>query len=196
MIEENTIVTNNYITLKRNYDQKKVEFTQLITELEESKTACRLAIKENKKTQVEYKTVLDQRNELVEKSKSLDIALNKKERDISELALRVNETVNDYEEKLARKEKQLWNLTVQVNEESEKLRVREMDFEVSSPPVQMPVFVSSDTDVEKKFMEKEMGLKDEVERLRDIEKEKEEAIKSKPKKIILDKSCLYYNNMC
>ncbi len=40
----------------------------------------------------------------------------KKERDISELLSKVNDTINDYEMKLERKEEQMWAMSLQLSE--------------------------------------------------------------------------------
>jgi hypothetical protein len=53
-----------------------------------------------------------ERDELAEKAKTLESILQKKERDITDLLIKVNDTINDYESKLEKKEEQMWTMSV------------------------------------------------------------------------------------
>ncbi|ORZ33131.1 hypothetical protein BCR44DRAFT_224896 [Catenaria anguillulae PL171] len=59
-----------------------------------------------------------QRNEAIDKNRQLETTLAKKEREITELLDKVNETVKDYETKLEKKEEQMWAITEKLNEEA------------------------------------------------------------------------------
>ncbi|KAJ3040530.1 hypothetical protein HK097_002539, partial [Rhizophlyctis rosea] len=116
LIEANKEVTANYQAVKKNQDLKRSEFEELAMELEEAKTACQLAIRQKKHLQTELSQVLKQRSDLTDKSKQLEALLSRKEKDISDLLAKVNDTINDYEQRLERKEEQMWALSVQVAE--------------------------------------------------------------------------------
>ena len=53
---------------------------------------------------------------MAEKLKSLENVLARTDKDISELLTKVNDTINDYETKLEKKEEQMWQMTVQISE--------------------------------------------------------------------------------
>lgn len=46
----------------------------------------------------------------------MDALVSRKERDISDLLNKLNETISDYEIKLERKDEQIWTMTYQINE--------------------------------------------------------------------------------
>ncbi|KAJ1553105.1 hypothetical protein HK405_008932 [Cladochytrium tenue] len=149
LIDANKEVTTNYQAIKKNHELKRNEFEELATELEEAKNACQLAIA----TQVELTQVTKQRQEITEKAKATEILLARKEKDIADLLTKINDTVNEYEMKLERKEEQMWAMSMQMSEESSKNRNHiAID----------PDFIG---DIEKKWQAKEKNLQEEIERL-------------------------------
>lgn len=72
--------------------------------------------------QNELNQVVKQRNELTERAKSMESLLSRKEKDISDLLGKVNETINEYEQKLERKEEQMWAMSLQMTEAVNKAR--------------------------------------------------------------------------
>jgi hypothetical protein len=57
-----------------------------------------------------------QKQELVERNKLLETLIARKEKDIAELLTKVNDTINEYELKLERKEEQMWAMSLQMTE--------------------------------------------------------------------------------
>ena len=55
-----------------------------------------------------------------ERIRNLESVLMRKEKDVSDLLNKLNETINDYELKLERKEEQVWAMSVQLNEGKKK----------------------------------------------------------------------------
>lgn len=51
---------------------------------------------------------------LIEINNELDLNLGKKNKEISELAIKLNTTIQDYEIKLEKKEEEMWALSCQV----------------------------------------------------------------------------------
>ena len=56
------------------------------------------------------------KNELTEKSKNLEIALTKKEKALNDAMTRLTDAIADYEQKLERKDEQIWAMGSQINE--------------------------------------------------------------------------------
>ncbi|KAJ3356724.1 hypothetical protein HDU83_000140 [Entophlyctis luteolus] len=156
LIDANKEVTANYQAVKKNHDLKKNEFEELVAELEESKTACQLAIKQKKAKQQELNGVIKQRQELADKNKTLDNLLTRKEKDIADLLAKVNDTINEYELKLERKEEQMWAMSLQMSEESESQKNRNAN--------QLNIDPDFINDIEKKWQAKEKTLQVEIER--------------------------------
>ncbi|KAJ3379917.1 hypothetical protein HDU92_006309 [Lobulomyces angularis] len=165
MIEENAMITTNYQAIKRNHDLKRQEFEELTTELEEAKSACQLSIRHKRVIQNECQVVTKEKEEMIEKNKTLETILLKKEKDISELLTKVNDTINDYEMKLEKKEEQMWAMSLQMTEESQKQKHINID----------PDFIS---DIEKKWQAKENILQVENKRLMHVNTQKDETIKN------------------
>ncbi|KAJ3220336.1 hypothetical protein HDU67_000003 [Dinochytrium kinnereticum] len=103
--------------------------------------------------------------------------LARKEKDISDLLTKVNDTINDYELKLERKEEQMWAMSLQMSEESQKNR-NHINID--------PDFIN---DIEKKWQgtlsfridahnitAKEKNLQTEIERITGLLKVKDESI--------------------
>ncbi|KAI8834887.1 hypothetical protein BC829DRAFT_406793 [Chytridium lagenaria] len=107
---------------KENHDMKRSEFEEIATELEEAKNACQLAIRQKKSVQNDLASALKQKQEMADKNKAMENLLARKEKDISDLLTKVNDTINDYELKLERKEEQMWAMSLQMSEESQKNR--------------------------------------------------------------------------
>lgn len=168
LLEANALVTTNYQAIKKNHDLKRVEFEQLTTELEDAKIACQLAIRQRKTTQMELSAANKHRSELVDKVKLLENMLLKKEKDISELLSKVNDTINDYELKLERKEEQMWAMTLQLSEESQKQRTH------NTSNID-PDFIS---DMEKKWKAKEQVLQEELDILEKKMTAKDDLVKN------------------
>ncbi|KAJ3332002.1 hypothetical protein HDU76_001618, partial [Blyttiomyces sp. JEL0837] len=122
LIDANKEVTSNYQAIKKNHDLKRSEFEELATELEEAKNACQLSIRQKKGLQNDLNVVMKQRQELMDKNKAMENLLARKEKDIADLLTKVNDTINDYELKLERKEEQMWAMSLQMSEESQKNR--------------------------------------------------------------------------
>ncbi|KAJ3224655.1 hypothetical protein HDU81_008440 [Chytriomyces hyalinus] len=154
LIDANKEVTANYQAIKKNHDLKRSEFEELVAELEEAKSACQLAIKQKKAMNLDLNNVIKQRQELSDKNKALDNLLARKEKDIADLLTKVNDTINEYELKLERKEEQMWAMSLQMSEESQKNRTNNhLNID--------PDFIN---DIEKKWQAKEKALQNEIER--------------------------------
>ncbi|KAJ3136360.1 hypothetical protein HK100_001809 [Physocladia obscura] len=166
LIDANKEVTANYQAVKRNHDLKKNEFEELVAELEEAKTACQLAIRQKKTMQQDLTNVSKQRQDLMEKNKTLDNLLTRKEKDIADLLTKVNDTINEYELKLERKEEQMWAMSLQMSEESQKTRTTN---HLSIDPDLI-------NDIEKKWQAKERTLQMEIERQANIIRSKDESL--------------------
>ncbi|KAJ3191771.1 hypothetical protein HK101_007425 [Irineochytrium annulatum] len=165
LIEANKEVTGNYQAIKKNHDLKRSEFEELVTELEEAKNACQLAIRQKKAIQIELATVIKQRQELSDKNKAMENLLARKEKDISELLTKVNDTINDYELKLERKEEQMWAMSLQMSEAESQKNRNHINID--------PDFIN---DIEKKWQAKEKNLQSEIERLAASLKTKDQSI--------------------
>ncbi|KAJ3107124.1 hypothetical protein HDU97_004817 [Phlyctochytrium planicorne] len=166
LIDANKEVTNNYQAIKKNHDMKRSEFEEIATELEEAKNACQLAIRQKKAVQNELASAVKQRQEMSDKNKAMENLLARKEKDISDLLTKVNDTINDYELKLERKEEQMWAMSLQMSEESQKNR-NHINID--------PDFIN---DIEKKWQAKEKNLQAEIERIAGLMKTKDESIAS------------------
>ncbi|KAJ3051315.1 hypothetical protein HDU99_008460, partial [Rhizoclosmatium hyalinum] len=116
--------------------------------------------------QTELNGVIKQRQELQEKNKALDNLLTRKEKDIADLLTKVNDTINEYELKLERKEEQMWAMSLQMTEESQKIKAtNHLNID--------PDFIN---DIEKKWQAKEKTLQAEIERQANIMRTKETTI--------------------
>jgi flagellar capping protein FliD len=76
----------------------------------------RFAQTQKKQLQSELGIVTKQRNEAIEKSRSLEGAVLKKEREVTDLLNKVNDTIRDYEGRLEKKEEQMWAITEKMSE--------------------------------------------------------------------------------
>ncbi|KAJ3414583.1 hypothetical protein HDV05_006322 [Chytridiales sp. JEL 0842] len=164
LIDANKEVTNNYQAIKKNHELKRSEFDELATELEEAKTACQLAIRQKKQMGNDLGLMMKQRQEMSDKNKAMENLLARKEKDIADLLTKVNDTINDYELKLERKEEQMWAMSLQMSEESQKNR-NHINID--------PDFIN---DIEKKWQAKEKNLQAEIDRLSSLIKSKDESI--------------------
>ncbi|KAJ3121778.1 hypothetical protein HK098_003412 [Nowakowskiella sp. JEL0407] len=166
LLEANKEVTANYQVIKKNHDLKRSEFEQLANELEEAKNACQMAIRQKKQLQIEMNAAIKQKQEIMEKNKSLEATLSRKEKDIADLLTKVNDTITDYELKLERKEEQLWAMSLQMTEETQKQKTH-MNLD--------PDLIN---DIENKWKAKEKELVTEIETLNQKIRSKEQIIKS------------------
>ncbi|KAI9090830.1 hypothetical protein DFS34DRAFT_341773 [Phlyctochytrium arcticum] len=170
LMDANKEVTANYLAVKRNQDLKRSEFEALAQELEEAKHACQLAIRQKKQLQNELNSLIKQRNELTERNKAMETLLNRKEKDVTDLLTKVNDTINDYETKLEKKEEQMWAMSLQMTEAVGKTTVPVLP-QSDAPKEQKGRRVDLDTDfidnIEKKWQSKEKNLQQEIDRLND-----------------------------
>ncbi|KAI8914419.1 hypothetical protein EDD86DRAFT_199305 [Gorgonomyces haynaldii] len=162
-IDANKELTGNYQIVKKNYDIKKHEIDELTLEIEEAKNACQALLKQKKVLQLDLSATSKLKNDLQEKQKSLEAALARKERDISDLLNKLNETIGDYELKLERKDEQIWQMTIQMNEEVQK---SQMAAQPKTPEKkQYDLDATVITDLEKKYEAREKMLVLDKERL-------------------------------
>ena len=116
MLDANKEVTSNYQIVKKNFDLKKHESDELFLELEEAKNACHLAIKQKKIMKDELAAMSKAKSEvdgLLRKEK--EESLNYKNT-VDELVKRITEMEAEYEEKISRKDEQLWSVNTQRQE--------------------------------------------------------------------------------
>ncbi|KAJ3092585.1 hypothetical protein HK102_005354 [Quaeritorhiza haematococci] len=163
-LEANKEVTGNYQAMKRNHDMKRNEFEVIVKELEEAKAACQVAIKQRNHLRKDLDATIAQKKELSERTKNLEATINQKEKEVSDLVSKVNETINEYELKLERKEEQMWAMTLQMSEETQRQR-NHMNIDAD--------FIN---DMEKKWKAKEKTLQGEVEGLTGQLQQKEDVI--------------------
>ena len=172
-IDANKEVTSNYQIVKRNYDIKKHEIDDLTLEIEEAKNACQSLLKQKKAMQLELTAANKVKTDLLDKQKTLEATLARKERDIADLLNKLNETISDYELKLERKDEQIWQMTFQMNEEAQKHQASQKTQDKNANYGMDPNMLS---DLEKKFQAKEKMLFDEHEKLTQEVKVKDEKI--------------------
>ncbi|KAJ3271904.1 hypothetical protein HDV01_006118 [Terramyces sp. JEL0728] len=184
LIDANKDVTSNYLIVKKNFDLKKHECDELTLEVEEAKNACQLALvihhlnkKQKKNVQAELAACMKAKADVEEVLKVCEQNLSGKESYISELLQKISDTVTEYEEKLERKEEQLWNMNNQLNEEvvkAEKQRAaasaahRKQEEAVIRSTVDAELI----TDIEKKWQRKEKSLKADLDNANQIIREK------------------------
>jgi hypothetical protein len=72
--------------------------------------------KQKRALQAELISSAKQRSDSIDKQKVLELCISRKERDISDLLNKLNETISYYEVKLERKDEQIWTMTYQINE--------------------------------------------------------------------------------
>ncbi|KAL2916157.1 hypothetical protein HK105_204248 [Polyrhizophydium stewartii] len=165
LIDANKEVTANYQIVKKNHDLKRHEFEELTLELEEAKSACQLALKNKKQLQNELTATQKTRNELQERIKNLESVLVRKEKDIADLLNKINETINEYELKLERKEEQMWAMSMQLSEETQKNHAAQQAAAAKEKAHTFTVDPDVIGDIEKRWQAKEKSLTDEIDRL-------------------------------
>lgn len=116
LIDANKEVTANYQAVKKNHDSKRREFEEIMSELEEAKTACQTMIRQKKTLQTELATVTKQKTELQENTKLQEASLAKKEKELNDALTRLSDIIADYEGKLAKKDEQIWAMGEQLSE--------------------------------------------------------------------------------
>ncbi|KAI8914067.1 hypothetical protein DFJ77DRAFT_59034 [Powellomyces hirtus] len=100
----------------------------------------------------------------------MESTLTRKEKDISDLLTKVNDTINDYEQKLEKKEEQMWQMSLQITEAVEKAQVPESippPKEDSTKKMRFDVDPDFIDNLEKKFQAKEKILQHEIDKLRE-----------------------------
>ncbi|KAI9012946.1 hypothetical protein BC832DRAFT_537793 [Gaertneriomyces semiglobifer] len=177
LMAANKEVTMNYQAVKRNQDIKREEYEALVKELDEAKGACHVVLKQRKQLQTELAGVIKQRNEITERHKAMETLLSRKEKDIADLLTKVNDTINEYELKLEKKEEQMWAMSVQMTEAAQSMQ------KAPAPPPPEPVSSTTirnarmsravaDIDpefidnMEKKWQAKEKALQTELDHVR------------------------------
>lgn len=112
--------------------------------------------------------------DFLEKQKQLEALISRKERDISDLLNKLNETISYYEIKLERKEEQIWSMTYQINEVQKSSAAQVAA--VIKEKTQFGVDSTTLTDLEKKFQNKEKALQEEAEKASSESKAKDDKI--------------------
>ncbi|KAJ3190149.1 hypothetical protein HDU85_000440 [Gaertneriomyces sp. JEL0708] len=179
LMAANKEVTLNYQAVKRNQDTKREEYEALVRELDEAKGACHVVLKQRKQLQTELAGVIKQRNEITERHKAMETLLSRKEKDIADLLTKVNDTINEYELKLEKKEEQMWAMSVQMTEAAQSMQkapappppepvssttIRNMNARMSRVVADIdPEFIDN---MEKKWQAKEKALQTELDHVR------------------------------
>jgi predicted nucleic acid-binding Zn-ribbon protein len=84
--------------------------------LEEVKNSLSVAHKQKKAVQTELSAANKSNGELRDKIRALELSVAKKDKEINEAITKLNDAISDYEEKLERKEEQIWMMGSQINE--------------------------------------------------------------------------------
>ena len=116
LIDANKEVTSNYQVVKKNFDLKKHESDELGLELDEAKNACQLALKQKKAIKDELLALTKAKGDVDEQLKKEKFDCANYKATIEELVKRITEIEVEYEEKINRKEEQLWNVNAQRQE--------------------------------------------------------------------------------
>jgi chromosome segregation ATPase len=116
LIDANKEVTANYQAVKKNHDAKRREFEEIMSELEEAKSACQTVIRQKKTLQTELAASNKLKTELQEKNKAQETSLTKKEKELNDTLTRLSDIIADYEGKLAKKDEQIWAMGEQLSE--------------------------------------------------------------------------------
>ncbi|KAI8923533.1 hypothetical protein BC831DRAFT_28138 [Entophlyctis helioformis] len=165
LLDANKEVTANYQIVKKNHDLKRHEFEELSLELDEAKNACQLALRNKKQLQNELASTQKGRTELQDRVKSLETVLVRKEKDIADLLNKINETISEYELKLERKEEQMWAMSMQLSEETQKSRAAQQAAASKEKQHNFTVDPEVIGDIERRWQTKEKSLLDEIDRL-------------------------------
>lgn len=176
LIEANREVSASYQAIRKNNDLRKSEFDQLAAELEEAKESSYKAIQERRKYQIDFLNATKTRSEAGDKIKILEEAIIKKDGDINDLLTKINDTINEYEGKLSKKEKQMFDLTLQMNDNS-------VQRKATSGNNQSSIDADFVADLEKKFKDKERHMNNEISVLNDSIKMGERTISGLQKAI-------------
>ncbi|RKO96504.1 hypothetical protein CXG81DRAFT_26191 [Caulochytrium protostelioides] len=171
-LEANADLTIKYTQQKKEYDAMKIGWEEQRNELEETRHVCHLAIRQRKQMQAELQAATLARSELQQKADMLEITNRKKERDLSDLVVKVNETIGSYEQKLEKKEEQIWVINMQLQEAKEMSeRATRAHGVVSAKDG-----ADGETEVERRFQSKERGFQNEIRKLTNTIKQQEEQI--------------------
>ena len=88
----------------------------MLAELEEVKASLSNTHKQKKAAQTELAAANQSNGEFKDKIKSLEVIIAKKDKEINNGITKLNDTISEYEQKLERKEEQIWVMGSQINE--------------------------------------------------------------------------------
>ncbi|KAI8901993.1 hypothetical protein BC833DRAFT_575333 [Globomyces pollinis-pini] len=181
LIDANKDVTVNYQIVKKNFDIKKHENEELTLELDEAKNACQLSIKQKKGLQADLAALQKAKDDLKEQLISCEANVVRKDEEIAQLLKKISEIIEDYEEKLERKDEQIWGMNAQLNEEvqkSEKQRAAALSASKKKDEANLRSTVDAEliSDIERKWQRKEKSLLQELDSSNFIIREKQKQI--------------------
>ncbi|KAJ2999036.1 hypothetical protein HDV02_003729 [Globomyces sp. JEL0801] len=191
LIDANKDVTVNYQIVKKNFDIKKHENEELTLELDEAKNACQLSIKQKKGLQADLAALQKAKDDLKEQLISCEANVVRKDEEIAQLLKKISEIIEDYEEKLERKDEQIWGMNAQLNEginddnlifkevqKSEKQRAAALSASKKKDEANLRSTVDAEliSDIERKWQRKEKSLLQELDSSNFIIREKQKQI--------------------
>jgi vacuolar-type H+-ATPase subunit I/STV1 len=109
LITVNEEINRKFSALQKNYLMQQQQFCEQSVSLNESIILYDKANKERKALDAELQVVKRNNMDLSAKASSLEKLVARKEKDISDLLQRLNNTIKEYEEQLERKEEQVSN---------------------------------------------------------------------------------------
>ncbi|KAI9224268.1 hypothetical protein BC828DRAFT_402412 [Blastocladiella britannica] len=176
MIKATEAVVVQYEQLKKNMETKQEQYTSLGKEIDEARNLYSVLMSQKKQLQSDLGVMVKQRNEAIDKNRHLETTLLKKEREITELLDKVNETVKNYETQLEKKEEQMWAITERLNEEAtqnkatmslmEREKLTEMERRMET---QSQRFAEEVTALTERLAERETTVKELQQRFKDIQ---------------------------
>ncbi|KAI9141514.1 hypothetical protein BKA69DRAFT_1124827 [Paraphysoderma sedebokerense] len=164
-------VQDSYQSIRQCLDTQKEQMNTLTTELEESRNLYALVLSQKKQVQAELSTTIQQKQECLDKIKMLESINHKKDREVAELVIKVNETIKDYEGRLEKKDEQMWAIT-------EKLEM--VSLKQAEPPER---YVEAVKQLEEQHQSKEKAYTEEIEALRATIRERESILNDHASKI-------------
>ncbi|ORX60012.1 hypothetical protein BCR36DRAFT_579459 [Piromyces finnis] len=151
-LEANQEMIDNYHLIKDQDQVNKVYYSQIIKNFESTSVALATANKSYKLLKKEVEELKKQKLEIEENNIELDKTIAKKNKEISDLVIKLNTTIQDYEIKLEKKEEEMWALSCQVtNSEMKK------STSISNEKVMI--------DLESKWKDKDKVLNEEIQNL-------------------------------
>ncbi|KAG5463249.1 MAG: hypothetical protein BJ554DRAFT_693 [Olpidium bornovanus] len=106
--EANTEITESHQELQRQLDIRTTELEESAAQLEQTKAQYQTTLRSKKQLQADFNVVVKQKQELTEKSKVTETLVARKEKDISDLLTKVNDTIREYEAKIHAKDEEIW----------------------------------------------------------------------------------------